>query len=61
MQEEDPLGWNDNDSEIGYLTLTATMEQSTLIQVQAELKVMTLEEKNELANKMGVGEDFTLA
>jgi hypothetical protein len=61
VQEEDNLGWNDHNSEIGYLTLMATTEQSMLSQVQAGLKAMTLEEKNELANEMGVGEDFTLA
>jgi hypothetical protein len=43
MQEEDPLGWNDNDSEIRYLTLIATTEQSAISQVQAGLKAMTLE------------------
>jgi hypothetical protein len=47
--------------EIGYLTLTATTEQSTVSQVQAQLKVMTLKEKNELTNELGVGEDFTSA
>jgi hypothetical protein len=60
-QEEDNLGWNNHDSEIGYPTLMATTEQSTISQVQAGLKAMTLKEKNELASKMGVGEDFTLA
>jgi hypothetical protein len=41
--------------------LTATTEQSTISQVQAGLKVMTLEEKNELISELGIGEDFTLA
>jgi hypothetical protein len=39
----------------------ATMEQSTISQVWEQLKAMTLEEKSELANELGVGEDFTLA
>jgi non-ribosomal peptide synthetase component E (peptide arylation enzyme) len=41
VQEEDNLGWNDHNSEIGYPTLTAMMEQSAISQVQAGLKVMT--------------------
>jgi hypothetical protein len=61
VQEEDNLGWNDHNSEIGYPTLMATTEQSAISQVRAGLKVMTLEEKNELASKLGVGEDFTSA
>jgi hypothetical protein len=31
VQEEDNLGWNDHNLEIGYLTLMATMEQSVVI------------------------------
>jgi hypothetical protein len=58
MQNEDQLGWNDHDSEIGYLTLTANIEQSTVSQIKDQLKALTLEQKNELANKMGVSEDF---
>jgi hypothetical protein len=58
VQNEDQLGWNDQDSEIGYPTLTATTEQSTVSQIKDQLKVLTLEQKNELANKMGVSEDF---
>jgi hypothetical protein len=58
VQNEDQLGWNNNDSEIGYLTLTMTMEQSAILQIKDQLKVLMLEQKNELANKMGVSEDF---
>jgi antitoxin component HigA of HigAB toxin-antitoxin module len=36
-------------------------EQSTISQVWAGLKAMTLEEKNKLASELGIGEDFTLA
>jgi hypothetical protein len=57
-QNEDQLGWNNNDSEIGYPTLTTTTEQSTILQIKDQLKVLTLEQKNELASKMGVSEDF---
>jgi hypothetical protein len=39
----------------------ATMEQSTVLQVWEQLKAMTLEEKSELASKLGVGKDFSLA
>jgi hypothetical protein len=61
IQEEDNLGWNGHDSETGYLTLTATMEQSAILQVWEQLKVMTLEENSELASELGVREDFTSA
>jgi hypothetical protein len=61
MQEEDDQGWNDNESEVGRPTLMATTEQSAISQVRAGLKAMTLEEKNELASKLGIGEDFTSA
>jgi hypothetical protein len=57
-QNEDQLGWNGHDSEIGYPTLTANMEQSAVSQIKDQLKVLTLEQKNELANEMGVSEDF---
>jgi hypothetical protein len=60
-QEEDNLGWNDNDSEIGYPTLMATTEQSTISQVREQLKALTLDQKSELVNELGVVEDFPLA
>jgi hypothetical protein len=52
------LGWTDNDSEIGYLTLTATLEQSSVSQLKDQLKALMLDQQKELANKMGVMEDF---
>jgi hypothetical protein len=58
VQNEDHLGWNDNDSEIGYPTLMATSEQSSVLQLKDQLKVLTLEQQKELANEMGVLEDF---
>jgi hypothetical protein len=58
VQNEDQLGWNNNDLEIGYPTLTATMEQSTVLQLKDQLKVLTLEQQKELANEMGILEDF---
>jgi hypothetical protein len=58
VQNEDQLGWNDNDLEIGYPTLTATMEQSMILQIKDQLKALTLKQKSELANEMGVLEDF---
>jgi hypothetical protein len=58
MQNEDQLGWTNNDSEIGYPTLTATMEQSTVLQLKDQLKALTLDQQKELANEMGVMEDF---
>jgi hypothetical protein len=61
VQEEDNLGWNDHNSEIGYPTPTATTEQSVISQVRAGLKAMTLEEKSKLTSELGVGEDFTSA
>jgi hypothetical protein len=39
----------------------ATIEQSAVSQVQAQLKAMTLEKKNKLVNELGVEEDFTSA
>jgi hypothetical protein len=44
--------------EIGYLTLTANTEQSAVLQIKDQLKMLMLEQKNELANEMGVSEDF---
>jgi hypothetical protein len=58
VQNEDHLGWNDNDSKIGYPTLMATLEQSSVLQLKDQLKVLTLEQQKELANEMGVLEDF---
>jgi hypothetical protein len=58
VQNEDQLGWNDNDSEIGYPTLMATMEQSMVLQLKDQLKALTLEQQKELANEMGISEDF---
>jgi hypothetical protein len=58
VQDEDQLGWNDQDLEIGYPNLTVTMEQSTISQIKDQLKALTLEQKSELANEMGVSEDF---
>jgi hypothetical protein len=58
VQDGDNLGWNDNDSEIGYLTLMVTMEQSAVSQVRDQLKVMTLEEKGKLADQLGLSKDF---
>jgi hypothetical protein len=60
-QEEDNLGWNDNDSEIGYPTLMVMMEQSTISQVREQLKALTLDYKSKLANELGAVEDFPLA
>jgi hypothetical protein len=37
------------------------MEQSMVSQVRDQLKVMTLEEKSELADQLGISEDFQLA
>jgi hypothetical protein len=39
----------------------AMTEQSAVSQVREQLKVMTLEQKSELADKLGVLEDFLLA
>jgi hypothetical protein len=58
MQNEDQLGWTDNDSEIRYPTLTVTMEQSTVSLLKDQLKALTLEQQKELANEMGMSEDF---
>jgi hypothetical protein len=59
-QNEDQLGWNDHNSEIGYLTLTVNMEQSTVSQLRDQLKALTLEQKSKLANEneIRVLEDF---
>jgi hypothetical protein len=57
-QPEDHLGWNDNDLEIGYPTLMATTDQSKVSQLARQLKVLNLEQKKELAEEMGVLEDF---
>jgi hypothetical protein len=57
-QNEDQLGWTDNDSEIGYPTLMVTTEQSTVLQLKDQLKVLSLEQQKELVNEMGVLEDF---
>jgi hypothetical protein len=61
VQEEDNPGWNNNESEIGQLTLTAMMEQSMVLQIRDQLKVLTLEQKSKLASELGVGEDFPSA
>jgi hypothetical protein len=61
VQEEDNLGWNDCDLEIGYLTLTATTEQSVVSQIRDQLKALTLDQKSELADELGVTEDFPSA
>jgi hypothetical protein len=61
MQEKDDPGWNDNESEVGQLTLMATTEQSAVSQIRDQLKVLTLDQKSELTSKLGVGEDFPLA
>jgi hypothetical protein len=53
--------WTNNDSEVGQPTLTATTKQSAISQVQEGLKAITLDEKNELAKEMGIGEDFISA
>jgi hypothetical protein len=58
VQNEDQLGWTNNDSEIGYPTLTATSEQSSVLQLKDQLKVLTLDQQKELTNEMGVLEDF---
>jgi hypothetical protein len=58
VQNEDQLGWNDNDLEIGYPTSMATMEQSAVLQLKDQLKALTLEQQKELANKMGAMDDF---
>jgi antitoxin component HigA of HigAB toxin-antitoxin module len=58
VQDKDNLGWNDHDSEIGYLTLMVTTEQSAVSQVRDQLKAMTLEEKSKLANQLGISKDF---
>jgi hypothetical protein len=58
VQNEDQLGWTDNDSEIGYLTLMATSEQSSVSLLKDQLKALMLNQQKELANKMGVMEDF---
>jgi hypothetical protein len=39
----------------------ANMEQSVVSQLKDQLKALTLEQKNELANKIGVSEDFPSA
>jgi hypothetical protein len=57
-QNKDQLGWTNNDSEIGYPTLMATMEQSAVLQLKDQLKALSLEQQKELANKMGILEDF---
>jgi hypothetical protein len=57
-QNEDQLGWTDHDSEIGYPTLTATSEQSSVSLLKDQLKALTLNQQKELANEMGVMEDF---
>jgi hypothetical protein len=58
MQNEDAPRWEDQESEVGYPTLMANMEQSVVSQIRDQLKALMLEQKNELANKMGVSEDF---
>jgi hypothetical protein len=58
-QNKDQLGWTNNDSEIGYPTLMATTEQSTVSQLKDQLKALILEQQKELANEMGVLEDFS--
>jgi hypothetical protein len=60
-QEEYEAGWNDHDSEARHPTLMATTEQSTVSQVREQLKALTLNQKSELASKLGVGEDFSSA
>jgi hypothetical protein len=61
VQEEGNTGWNDHESEAGYLTLMATTEQSAVSQIRDQLKVLTLDQKSELTSKLGVGEDFPSA
>jgi hypothetical protein len=39
----------------------AMTDQSSVSQIQSQLQNMSLEDKTHLANKMGVGEDFTQA
>jgi antitoxin component HigA of HigAB toxin-antitoxin module len=58
VQNKDQLGWTNNDLEIGYPTLMATMEQSMVSQLKNQLKVLTLEQQKELANEIGIVEDF---
>jgi hypothetical protein len=58
VQNKDQLGWNDNNSEIGYPTLMAIMEQSSVLLLKDQLKALSLEQQKELMNEMGVMEDF---
>jgi hypothetical protein len=61
VQSEDQLGWNDHDSEIGYPTMLATTERSAVSQVREQLKAITLDQKCELADELGVLENFQSA
>jgi hypothetical protein len=61
VQEEDNLGWNDHDSEIGYPTLMVATEQSVVSQIRDQLKAVTLDQKSELADELGVTEDVPSA
>jgi hypothetical protein len=61
VQKEDNLGGNDHNLEIGYLTLIVTMEQSMVSQIRDQLKVLTLDQKSELVDELGVTEDFPSA
>jgi hypothetical protein len=57
-QNEDQSICDDQESEVRYPTFTMNTEQSTVLQIKDQLKVLTLEQKNKLANEMGVSEDF---
>jgi hypothetical protein len=57
-EPKDQLRWNNSDLEIGYPTLMATMNWSAMSQLGDQLKALTLDQKKELADEMGVSEDF---
>jgi hypothetical protein len=56
-QDEDNIEWNDYKSKGGQ----SMTNQSTMSQVQSQLQAISMEEKGQLANEMGVSEDFTQA
>jgi hypothetical protein len=58
VQNDNQATWNDTELEVGYPTLTVWTKQSAVSQIKEQLKVLTLDQKNKLANEMGVSEDF---
>jgi hypothetical protein len=61
VQDEEEYRWNDQELEVRHPTHTAMMDQSTVLQIRSQLQAISMEEKSQLADKMGVGEDFSQA